>query len=190
MPRLYPEPIPTNVEHADPNTFGFIDPSRSGVQIWDAIRIRIDLVVGRRVPNLSNKATVVRAILDTGAPLTLFPETVWTRFPQAQIEFGQSARPIRFSVAGIVCAFRLGWIWLGVQDDERPVGRLPPQKVLAQFAEDGGRLRSQALVGLSHSVLTGRRLVRETTLEPDEHEPADAARRRRTFGQIWRLTAI
>ena len=93
-------------------------------------------------------------------------------------------------VSGIRCPFRLGWIWVGVEDKEWTISSLPAQRVLAQFAEDGGRMKSNVLVGLSHSVLTGRRLVRETTLEADESDPAELNRRRRTFGQVWRLTAV
>ena len=193
MPRLYPLPLPNSRDNRGRQQFSYVDPTRSGVQFWDAIRIRIDLVIGPDSPQLRGRnRRVVRAIFDTGSPLTLFPVQVWSTFTNL-IEFidcPPGVSPRLLSVGGIKCKFRLGWIWLGVQDDERPVGRLPAQRVLAQFADDGGRLRRNVLVGLSHSVLTGRRLIRETTLEVDEPDPAILSQRRLTFGQVWRLNAV
>jgi len=192
VPRLYPEPLESPLASFR-DQLAYVDPSRTGIQFWDAIRIRIKLLVGPDFRSDRSERKVVEAVLDTGALLTLFPFHAWTTIPRSLIEYvefppGVQSRSL--SVGGTRCPFRLGWIWLGVRDDERPVGRLPTQRVLAQFAQDGGQIKSNALVGLSHSVLTGRRLVRETTLEPDEPDPADSTRRRRTFGQVWRLTSI
>jgi len=193
VPRLYPTPILEQNPDSDRDELSYVDRNRTGIQFWDALRIRIHLRIGPDLHRPEDRRKQVRAILDTGAPLTLFPSQVWSTFPRSQIEYvdfppGISSRLL--SAGGMRCPFRLGWIWLGVEDDERPIGRLPAQRVLAQFAEDGGRLKSNVLIGLSHSILTGRRLVRETTLEVDEPNPADPRRLRRTFGQVWRLTEI
>jgi len=194
MARLYPIPIREERPGSDREELAYVDRDRPGIQFWDALRIRILLRIGpdSRKPGIDRRKQV-QAILDTGAPLTLFPYQVWLGFSASVIEYvdfppGVSSRSI--TVGGTRCPFRLGWIWLGVEDNERPVGRLPAQRVLAQFALDGGRMKSNVLVGLSHSVLTGRRLVRETTLEANELDPAEPIRRRRTFGQTWRLSAI
>ena len=194
MPRLYPVPIQDDPSRIVRQELSYLDPDRSGIQFCDAIRIRINLSIGpdpRR--SIVTRKKVIKAILDTGAPLTVFPFIVWSSFPASiidYVDFPPGTSPRSLSVGGTRCPFRLGWIWLGVEDDERPVGRLPSQRVLAQFAQDGGRMKSNVLVGLSHSVLTGRRLVRETTLEAHEPDPAEPNRQRRTFGQTWRLTAI
>ncbi len=191
MPRLYPELITTQSVAGVARPFAFVESPSGRVRFWDAIRIRMNLVICSG-PGLGEGRPVLPAILDTGSPLTVFGDTIWPTFPPGTIEFVEAApgaMPLQFAVAGARCPFRLAHISLGVQDDERPIGRLGAQRVLAQFAEDNGRLRTNVLVGVSHSVLAGRRLVREMTLEADEPEPADPVRRRRTFGQIWRLSS-
>lgn len=188
LPRLYVERI---VGVDERGARAYLDPRRSGIQFWDALRLTTHLLIGPEPRRERDPRQLVWAIVDTGAPLTLFPERVWARLAPSFIEFVSSppeSVPPPLSVAGTRCPYRLGWIWLGVRDIEQPFARLPAQRVLAQFAEDNGRLRQNVLVGLAHSVLAGRRLVRETTLEIDEPEPADPARRRPTFGQVWRLT--
>jgi hypothetical protein len=123
----------------------------------------------------------------------LFPSELWSKFSPNLIQFLDNPPdhpPRTLSVGGLRCPYRLGWIWLGVVDDERPASWTEARRVLAQFAEDGGRLRRTALVELSESVLTGRRLSRDTTLEADEPDPILPTRRRPTFGQVWRLTMV
>lgn len=191
MPKLYPEAVPGSREDPGRWRHAYIDPTRTGVQFWNAIRLRMTLSIGPDPGGRGPRRLRIPAILDTGALLTVFAQEVWSVFPPTLIQFlapAPASHSVPLSVAGHQCPVRLGWIWLGVEDDERPVGRLPAQRVLAQFAEDGGRLKRHVLVGLSHSVLEGRRLVRDTTLEVDEPEPADPGRRRPTFGQVWRLT--
>lgn len=194
MPRLYVEPIPGSRDEPTRAAFAFVDPGRSGIQFWDALRLITILRIGPDAPRGSrDMRRRVQAIVDTGAPLTIFPDQVWSDFPPSVIRFldaPANGLPQTMVVSGVRCTFRLGWIWLGVEDAEMPVSSLPAQRVLAQFALDGGRMKSNVLVGLSHSVLTGRRLVRETTLEANELDPAEPIRRRRTFGQTWRLSAI
>ena len=194
MPRLYLEPIPGSRDEPTRVSFAFVDPGRSGIQFWDALRLTTILRIGHDGPRGSRDTRRrVQAIVDTGAPLTVFPDQVWSDFPPSVIRFldvPPGGSPQTMLVSGIRCPFRLGWIWVGVEDKEWTISSLPAQRVLAQFAEDGGRMKSNVLVGLSHSVLTGRRLVRETTLEADESDPAELNRRRRTFGQVWRLTAV
>jgi hypothetical protein len=189
VPRLYVERI-QGMDDDNRAARAYIDPGRSGVQFWDALRVTTRLLVGPdQMPHRDRRQTVW-AIIDTGAPLTLFPEQVWTQFPRSMIEFlsvPADTASVSLSVAGGRCPYRLGWIWLGVIDNERPAAWLPARRVLAQFAADDGRLRRNALVGLSESVLTGRRLIRETTLEVDEPDPVLPDRRRPTFGQVWRL---
>jgi hypothetical protein len=170
---------------------GYLEPQRSGIQFWEALRLRIGLLIGP--DRIGSRRQEVDAILDTGAPLTLFASEVWSSFPPNLIEFldvPPDYPPRTLSAGGIRCSYRLGWIWLGVIDNERPAATLPARRILAQFADDSGRLRRNALVGLSESVLTGRRLIRDTTLEVDEPDPIIPHRRRPTFGQVWRLMEV
>jgi hypothetical protein len=193
VPRLYPAAVTGSQDDPGRWRHAYVDPTRSGVRFWVPLRLQIHLRIGpdprRGQPDRRKGQS---AIVDTGAYLTVFAQNVWSGFDAGLIQFLDPApqtTPIPISVAGHRCPVRLGWIWLGVEDRERPVGRLPARRVLAQFAEDGGRLKRTVLVGLWESVLTGRRLVGEPTLEPDEPDPLAPARRRPTFGQVWRLTA-
>jgi hypothetical protein len=170
---------------------GYLDPQRSGIQFWEALRLRIGLLIGP--DRIGSRRQEVEAILDTGAPLTLFASAVWSSFPPGLIEFLDTPPDYpqpTLSAGGVRCPYRLGWIWLGVIDNERPAATLPARRVLAQFADDRGRLRRHALVGLSESVLTGRLLSRDVTLEVDEPDPILPDRRRPTFGQVWRLVEL
>lgn len=192
MLRVYPVAVPGSRDEPERWNYAYVDPTRSGIQFWDAVRLRVRLRIGPdpRAGQRERRKTL-SAIVDTGALLTVFSQNVWSAFDPPLIQFLDPAprtQAVPLSVAGHRCPVRLGWIWLGVEDDEQPVGRLPAQRCLAQFAEDGGRLKRTALVGLSDSVLTGRELRRQTTLEADEPDPAAPTRRRPTFGQVWRLT--
>jgi hypothetical protein len=194
VPRLYPIPHEGSAQEPGRWRHSYLDPSRTGTQFWDALRLQIELVVGPEPKaGRPDRRARVSAILDTGAYLTVFSQNIWSRFERHLIQFLAPAPQnpgVPLSVAGHRYPVRLGWIWLGVQDDEKPVGRLPAQRVLAQFAEDGGRLRQNVLVGLSESVLTGRSLSRDVTLEVDEPDPILPNVRRPTFGQVWRLMEL
>jgi hypothetical protein len=104
-------------------------------------------------------------LIGTGAALSVFPETQWRQFepevewlalPPAQGHAGWWS--IMTGLTGDPVPCRLGRVLVTPADlDGR---RLAPTPVLAQFAEDGGRVR-RILMGLGYGILEGRRLVVE-----------------------------
>jgi hypothetical protein len=112
-------------------------------------------IVRRRLPPVSSEAVV-----DIGAPLTVFPEDCWRQFPRevAWLTRLNDARvPPAFrrfgGAAGGSVDFRLGTVSLEFVDHQG--GRIGPTNVLAMFAHDNGRMK-HVLVGLGGGTLHGR----------------------------------
>jgi hypothetical protein len=128
VPRLYVERIP-GMGDENRAARAYLDPQRSGVQFWDALRLTTSLVVGPDPRQRRDDRRTVWAMIDTGAPLTLFPEHVWTQFRPTLIEFVSvppGTIPPPLSAAGVRCPYRLGWIWLGVRAEMYPRGNSGP----------------------------------------------------------------
>jgi hypothetical protein len=106
-------------------------------------------------------------VIDTGAALSVFSEQEWRQF-EDEIEWLTTPpggprtgwwSTLR-GMTGDPVPCRLGRVAVTPIDlDGR---RLAPTAVVAQFAEDGDRIR-RILMGLGHGILEGRRLV----VEPD-----------------------
>ncbi|MCU0702920.1 MAG: hypothetical protein MUF18_02900 [Fimbriiglobus sp.] len=106
-----------------------------------------------------------RAIVDTGAPSTIFPYRVWRRFA-GQIEwlnFASGASMRRGTIAGKEYHFRLGRVSVRLAGrTEEPT--LAPVLVVAQFEQfdpsktDNERL-TEPVVGLQFGPLEGRYLI-------------------------------
>jgi hypothetical protein len=123
-----------------------------------SLRLFCQLVVGR-----DRKAH--QAVVDTGAPTTVFPFLVWQRF-QADIRWlpfldGASTKPA--SLAGRSFRYRLGSVPVRLLGrDEEPT--LPPVDVVAQFEQldplnETPLELKHTLVGLQLGSLEGRYLV-------------------------------
>jgi hypothetical protein len=183
---------------------GFID-EQGEFQLLPRLRLVCDILVGKepQAPGPAGRArydpTTDRrqnfpALLDTGAPLTVFPRHAWEAF-EDQITWLRlnpdevAARPPdqrtpTTSVFGSRFPYRLGRVWIGAFDRE---GRLlPAVPVIAQFRDDvvqPGQPLPLLLLGLWGGILEGRRLERHHSLERDDPQPPHPP----IHGQRWWL---
>ncbi len=114
-------------------------------------------IVGSQVP-----AVLREGVVDTGAPMTVFPQKEWERFePEIRWLTGPNDPTVpkwcrQFSgVSGGTISCRLGLISLEFFDALG--GRVGPVEIIAMFAYDNGRMRD-ILVGLGGGTFTKRRL--------------------------------
>ncbi len=117
------------------NPIRFIDED-GRVRELPHLRLRMSIVVGKVPP--ADSGTVGRlmpAILDTGAPITVFPKRCWRLFA-SEVRRMQLAddRPLTNAIAGRRFEYFLGRIWVGAVDLWGR--RMPPSPVIAQFRED------------------------------------------------------
>jgi hypothetical protein len=112
---------------------------------------------------------VAESIIDTAAPLTVFPRKTWQQFaaeiewlslPAAQAK-GSWLTNLRGRTGGR-SQCRIGRVWVEAFDLERPQRFLPGVRIIAQF-EEKEFPDERVITGLHGGILTGRRLV----LEPD-----------------------
>lgn len=102
------------------------------------------------------------AWIDTGAPVSVFPQRVWRAFSDEIDWVDDPGRlPREASVGGVGYPFHYGRVPVGVISADLRT-ELPPLSVLAMFTRDGEKLPAP-LIGLTGGVLAGRRLV----VEPD-----------------------
>lgn len=125
-----------------------------------------------------------RAVLDTGAPISIFSKVAWQPFAsRGQIRW-VSYPPAAFEVTALRTIgllghrypFRLGTIPVALRDPGRGSGRLGSVDVLAQFLEDYPEtptlpsLKYPIVLGLRHGVLERRYLVFGTNRRTDGPE--------------------
>ncbi len=157
--------------------------ARIRLYVQQSLRTTAETVVGRRgeslvVPFL-RLFTVIKVgrrprrlcdtIIDTGAPLTVFPQRAWRNFA-AEVEWLDlpAARAAVSWVAklrgktGGERRCRVGRVRVEAFDLERPPSSLPAVNVVAQFEEEDSA-DDRILTGLFGGILEGRRLI----LEPD-----------------------
>lgn len=108
-------------------------------------------------------------IVDTGAPLTIFPVTQWKQFAE-DIEWLSPADPSIDSwltrITGKTGGERsclIGRVAAEAFDLGPPATFLPPSMVLALFEEDPNG-DDQIIAGLHGGILAGRRLIIESDL--------------------------
>lgn len=115
-------------------------------------------------------------VIDTGAPLSIVPEYIWSHF------FPRVVTPLPFdpatprahriaSVGGGSFPYELGELDVRLTDDQQ---RTLDVRVVAKFTRDGGRLTTPLLLGLRGGVIDGRTLRAEPSLTA-------------AFGQEWWL---
>lgn len=114
------------------------------------------------------------AVLDTGAPLTIFPFAVWQPFASAVQWLTQPPQPAqtRVTILGGRFAFRLGRVRFGAADEDG--NWLPAASSTALLLDHDPAAPKQAVLGLRTRLFDGRQL-RCTEV------PAAA------FGQVWAL---
>ena len=140
------------VVKAKPRRF---DVGGGSVVVTPVVRLICTLVVGADRRGFD-------AWVDTGAPISSFPQRTWRRFAHEIEWLGDPAGPpLAATIGGVGYPFRLGRVPVAVVSaDMRAV--LPAVPVTAMFVFDVDKLPAP-LVGLTDSVLAGRRLV----VEPD-----------------------
>lgn len=158
MPRLYLRNY--NAAH-----FEFFDsrpPHRR--QRTPSLRLVARILIGPDPPGRAGDSRErFDAIVDTGAPLSMFPHAFWSLFPSdayerlnpANVPSGQTF-PTGLLIGGRY-EYEFGRVWVGVIDDDGR--RLPALPVVAQLMRPGHTL-GRPIIGMSESVLTGRTLTR------------------------------
>jgi hypothetical protein len=130
---------------------------------------------GEPLPDLRD---VVRlpAILDTGAPLSIFPFPIWNLFADRirWLDQPPAATPRRVSILGGTFGYRLGRVKVGAIDPERRW--LPPTTLAAFFLDDATGAPREVVFGLRNRLLDGRRL---------RHEPEPGADPEEVPGRWW-----
>jgi hypothetical protein len=110
-------------------------------------------------------------LFNTGTALTVFPERLWRRFENA-VDWLHASPGHRLpawwtsatGLTGGTFPCRIGRIQLTVWDREKnEICNIP---VTGKFLADGGKLRERVLLGLSHSILQGRKIH----IDPDRRE--------------------
>ena len=162
----------------DDPVFGFIRPggirdSIPALQVW----VWVNLMPHVR-PGSSDalRAAFPLCILDTGAPLAIIPEYIWSHFHPGVVTplpF-DPAMPLRhrfLTVGGGRYPYQLGELGVQVTDDRRQTMSL---RIVAQFTRDGGALTIPMVLVPRGCVFDGRVL----RSEPDPAAP---------FGQAWAL---
>lgn len=122
------------------------------------------------------RAGIPDCIVDTGAPLTLVPESIWSRFRPGAVtrlpfDPAMPAANRSLTVGGGRFPYDLAELDVELFDHH---GGGMTVRVVAQLTRDGGALAIPMLLGLSGGLLDGRVL----RAEPDAGEP---------FGQRWTL---
>jgi hypothetical protein len=127
------------------------------------LRLFVLLRIGRRTRHLAD------GIIDTGAPLTVFPRLTWKHFAR-DIEW-LTLPPERLSSSWVAnlrgrtggeSRCRIGLVALEAFDVESGCRFLPATSILAQFEEDE-TIDNRIILGLHGGILEGRRLI----VEPD-----------------------
>lgn len=130
------------------------------------LRLFVLLRIGRR------KRRIADGIIDTGAPLSVFPRLTWKHFA-AEIEWLTipPERLLRSWAANLrgwtggKSQCRIGRVFLEAFDGEKGHHVLPGTRILAQFEEEE-TLEDRVILGLHEGILEGRRLI----LEPDSRQ--------------------
>jgi len=151
------------------------------------LRLQVNVLIGRDPTRGSpDERKPRRAILDTGAPLTVFPKHRWQSFADeiVRLPLVGDQNPIG-RAGGRQFSYFLGRVWVGAVDPfER---RLPAVPVLAQFREDdipAGEPLPPILLGLWGGILEGRTLTRWPTVERYDPDMPTLE----SFGQWWHLS--
>jgi hypothetical protein len=128
-------------------------------RLLDLERILAVICVRGRGP-----AVVREAVIDTGAPISVFPENQWRAFQTSVRWLTKLNDPTipgwcrEFSgAAGGVISCRLGILTVEIYGAKLKE-KIGPIEIAAMFAHDDGAMKADILFGLGGGTLTGRRL--------------------------------
>jgi hypothetical protein len=130
----------------------------------DRLLVRLTILPPGEDPDVNPDELVTAwrplAILDTGAPLSIFPHRMWQPFAPAIQWLAQPPTAVRqVTVLGGTWSYRLGRVRTGATD---PEGRwLPAVWVNAFFLEPAPGAPPEAVLGLRCRLLDNRRLRQE-----------------------------
>jgi hypothetical protein len=132
-----------------------------GVVLDGGRPVTLELVRLVAIAHISRRQISVDGLIDTGSPLTVFPESVWRYFEDEIQWFRRDGTAVEWldTVAGYTGGSfpcRLGRI--GVRLIDLDCNGLDQTVVIGKFAEDRGVLPRRVLWGLAGGVLVGRRL--------------------------------
>lgn len=118
----------------------------------------------------------LRSVLDTGAPLSVFPFPAWSRFPDYVRWLDQPPAPVsrRLTILGGTFPYRLGRVKVGAVDRDRRW--LPVVTLTGLFLDNVPGGPGDPVLGLRSRLLDGRQL---------RHEPAPDADPDQTPGRWW-----
>ncbi|MBX9578764.1 MAG: hypothetical protein K2X87_00505 [Gemmataceae bacterium] len=167
--RLYLDPVDPPVVHRFVRPGGAVGTIR-GLRLIAYADMLLQLHPGPGAAGF----TVVKAVIDTGAPLTVIGQKLWQHLRpgvMTPLPFAPAtpAAHRTLAIGGGTYPFDLGEMALHLADLSG--GRLDV-RVVAKFTRDGGRLALPLVLGLRGGLLDGRRLL----AEPDPAAP---------FGQGW-----
>jgi hypothetical protein len=128
------------------------------------LRLFVLLRIGKRAHQLAD------GIIDTGAPLSVFPRLTWKRFaadidwltlPRERLSHSWVAN-LRGRTGG-KSRCRIGRVFVEAFDVESGCRFLPGTFILAQFEEEE-TIEDRIILGLHGGILEGRRLILESDL--------------------------
>ena len=174
------------------------------VQLIPWLRLSLTILVGHdpepgltapRLDRNGDPRLHFPAILDTGAPITVFPRKVWelvepdiTRLrwnPEEMEQQPVAWRTPTATVGGSTFPYFLGHVWVEARDIW---GRsLPAVRVLTMFREDltpPGQMTPNILLGLSGGILEDRRFSRSPVDDRYDPDPPGL----QTYAQWWWLS--
>jgi hypothetical protein len=164
-------------DRGDPD-FLFVRPGGKRDSI-PALRVRADVdLVSHVRPSGPDalRAAYPECVLDTGSPISIIPEYVWSHFYPGAVtplpfDVAMPSHRRFVSVGGGNFPYTLGELAIRLFDQKR---RSMDLRIVAQLTQDGGALTIPMTLGLRGGVIDGRIL----RAEPDAAAP---------FGQKWLL---
>ncbi len=161
---------------------------------FPVLRLATTSVFGPDPPDFrDDKRTEARALIDTGAWVTVIERVLWERLDRlGLIEFLPPPAGVtlpRTLIGGGRSEYRIGRVAVALldRDGPNPPRRLPASPVIAQLLLDPDvRLPYPVVFGMHHGVLDGRRLWREVVMGGNggTYDRTDAGPH---FGQQWYL---
>lgn len=211
MPRLLVQPVQSPYRFLNPDL-----PGGHPVRDVPGLRLRAEIAIGRDAQPDDRRPHL--AILDTGAPISVFPYHFWVEYhanvqwlyralprtgePFVGHSIGPHLLPADFPavenlfavlmrparILGGTSPALVGRIWVGVRDRLDHV--LPAVPVTAQFLCDPDSHLKEPVLGMNAGILESRRLIRDTMAGKNRH--AERLRHPGDSGpdhdQVWHLS--
>lgn len=147
----------------------FID-EVGGQHVLARLRLRTQ-VVGESPSSIGSSPPMTNmftAIIDTGAPISIIPFSIWNSFKPTLVHFPTPRLCVRGIVGGDKYDAWIGSIWMSLSDLEGR--RMPAIRVIAHFQQQPCKYPGCILLGLGHGILEFRRIFREPVMDSVEQE--------------------